>query len=192
LRHVVSRLKPRFFSVDLTSDFFSLFQLPRLFRLDLAELEARYLALQGEAHPDRFARADERTRRLSMQMTTRINEACRALKEPLARARHLLSLAGHDLEAEKNTGMDADFLMKQMEWRETLEAARRGGDHPGLEGLRRRLAQELRARYQNLAVCLDDRRDFMAAAGQVRQLMFLEKLRGDIDDALAFLEDGGA
>jgi molecular chaperone HscB len=178
--------------VDLTTDFFTLFQLAPRFRLDLAELEARYLALLGRAHPDRFTCADARTRRLSMQMAARINEGCQVLKTPLARAKYLLHLAGHDVEAGRDVPMEPEFLAAQMAWREALEAARTGGDLPALERLGQRLERELQARYQALAVHLDDQRDFLAAAGCVRQLMFLEKSRGDIDDARAFLEDGGA
>ncbi|MDR1349481.1 MAG: Fe-S protein assembly co-chaperone HscB [Zoogloeaceae bacterium] len=175
--------------MDLTTDFFTLFQLAPVFRIDLAELEARYLVLQGAVHPDRFARADERTRRLSMQMAARANEACLTLKKPLARAQYLLSLAGHAIEAGRNACMEPEFLMAQMEWREAVQEARAGGDHHELERLQQRLALELQDRYQTLAALLDDQHDFAAAAEHTRQLMFLEKLRGDLDNALAFLDD---
>ncbi|MDR0736916.1 MAG: Fe-S protein assembly co-chaperone HscB [Zoogloeaceae bacterium] len=175
--------------MNLTADFFTLFQLAPRFRLDLAELEARYLALQGEAHPDRFARADERAQRFSIQIAARINEGRQILKVPLTRAKYLLHLAGHDLEAERNVCMEPEFLAAQMEWREALEAARSGGDRQALERLGQRLKLELQGRYQTLGALLDDRRDLLSAAGCIRQLMFLEKLRSDIDDALALLED---
>jgi molecular chaperone HscB len=175
------------FFMDLTCDFFALFQLPQIFRLDRTELEARYLALQGKVHPDRFARADERARRLSMQMAARVNEAYRTLKEPLARARYLLCLAGHDAD-DGNARMEPEFLMAQMEWREAVQEARRSGDPQALERLRQRLALALQERYQRLAALLDEQGDLPAAAGDVRQLMFLEKLRDDIEDALAFLD----
>jgi molecular chaperone HscB len=177
--------------VDLTTDFFTLFQLPQIFRLDLAELDARYLALQGEVHPDRFVGAAESERRLFMQMATRVNEAYRTLKNPLERARYLLALTGHDPE-KSSANMDADFLMQQMEWREAVQEARQGGDHHELERIQQRLALELQDRCQTLAILLDDQRDFPAAAEHVRQWLFLEKLRVDLEDALAFLEDDSA
>ncbi len=175
--------------MDLTTDFFSLFQLPRAFRIDLVELDARYRDLQAQVHPDRFAHAGEAERRLSMQWATRANEGYQTLKKPLERARYLLHLAGHDLQAESNTAMAPEFLMEQMEWREAVLEAR-GGDHHELERLHHRLRQDLRGRYEELAVLLDDRQDMEAATEQVRRLMFLEKLLLEIDDALASLEDG--
>ncbi|MDR3323276.1 MAG: Fe-S protein assembly co-chaperone HscB [Zoogloeaceae bacterium] len=177
--------------MDLTTDFFTLFQLPRLFRLDLSALEARYLEIQGEVHPDRFVQADERARRQAAQWAARVNEGCLTLKKPLERAKYLLFLAGHDLEAERNTVMEPAFLIEQMEWREAAEEARNGRDHHALERLHHRLHQDLAGRYRALAALLDDQRDWPAAAHETRRLMFLEKLRLEIDDALAALEDEG-
>jgi molecular chaperone HscB len=178
--------------VDIGADFFTLFQLAPQFRLDLEELDARYLELQGAAHPDRFAGAAAHERRLSMQWAARINEAYQTLQNPLERAQYLLVLAGYDARAKDNAGMDADFLGKQMEWREAVREARQGGNPHELERLRQRLALELQALHQTLVVLLDEQRDFAGAVEQVRQWMFLEKLRVELEDAQAFLEENPA
>ncbi len=89
--------------MDLSADFFSLFELPRGFRLNLSELDSRYRDVQAQVHPDRFAHASETERRLSMQWATHANEAYQTLKKPLERAKYLLHLAGHDIQAENNT-----------------------------------------------------------------------------------------
>ncbi|MDR2689128.1 MAG: Fe-S protein assembly co-chaperone HscB [Azoarcus sp.] len=176
--------------MDLTVDFFTLFRLPRTFRIDLAELDARYLEIQSQVHPDRHVRAGEGERRLSMQWAARANEAYLTLKKPLERARYLLSLAGRDPEIERNTIMEPEFLMEQMEWREAVQEARQGGDHHELERLHHRLRLDLKKHHAELASLLDDRQDYAAAAGLARRLMFLEKLLAEIDKTLAELEDG--
>ncbi|MGL5632221.1 MAG: Fe-S protein assembly co-chaperone HscB [Azovibrio sp.] len=176
--------------MDITADFFTLFHLPRLFRLDLRELEHRYREIQIQVHPDRFASAGEQEKRVSLQWATRANEAYLTLKKPLERAKYLLYLAGVDIQAENNTAMAPEFLMEQMEWREGVMEARTGGDHHGLEHLHQRLRQELHIHYDELAQILDDHKDFVAATEQVRRLMFLEKLLMDIQDALASFENG--
>jgi molecular chaperone HscB len=175
--------------MDLRSDHFALFELPRAFRLDVAELDARYRNVQGQVHPDRFAHAGAAERRLSMQWATHANEAYRALKKPLERAKYLLHLAGHDVQAENNTAMPADFLMEQMEWREAVMEARGGGDHHELERLHNRLRADLDRRYAELGELFDVAGDLDAATDCVRRLMFLEKLLHEIDDALASLEE---
>ena len=175
--------------LDLTADFFSLFELPRTFRLSLSELDARYREVQAQVHPDRFAHAGDFERRLSMQWATHANEAYQTLKKPLDRARYLLHLAGHDIKAESNTAMPTDFLMAQMEWREAVAEARDGGDHHELEHLHNRLRADINGRYAELGELLDDKADHEQATDRVRRLMFLEKLLHEIDDALASLEE---
>ncbi|MDR3352112.1 MAG: Fe-S protein assembly co-chaperone HscB [Zoogloeaceae bacterium] len=176
--------------MDLTCDFFTLFRLAPRFRLDVAALAARYLELQNSVHPDRFAQAGQAERRLSMQWAARVNEAYRTLKEPLARAQYLLRLAGRDPEAASGAlAEDTDFLMQQMEWREEVRQARQERSMAALRELRQRLAREVQAQYEALAARFDDEHDLAAAVGQTRRLMFQEKLRAEIDDALAFLED---
>lgn len=175
--------------MDLRADHFALFGLNRGFRLDLSDLDSRYRDIQAQVHPDRFANAGEAERRMSMQWATHANEAYQTLKKPLERAKYLLHLGGHDIQAENNTAMPADFLMDQMEWREAVMDARHGGDHHELEHLHNRLRSDINTRYQELGELLDASGDFALATDRVRRLMFLEKLLHEIDDALASLEE---
>ncbi len=175
--------------MDFRADHFALFGLGRAFRLDLSDLDSRYRDIQSQVHPDRFANAGDAERRLSMQWATHANEAYQALKNPLERAKYLLHLAGHDIQAENNTAMPAEFLMEQMEWREAVIDARNGGDHHELEHLHNRLRSDITARYKELGELLDVSGDFAQATDLVRRLMFLEKLLHEIDDALASLEE---
>ncbi|MGB8239632.1 MAG: Fe-S protein assembly co-chaperone HscB [Azonexus sp.] len=174
--------------MDPRADHFALFGLNRGFRLDLSDLDSRYRDIQAQVHPDRFAHAGEAERRLSMQWATHANEAYQTLKKPLERAKYLLHLTGHDIQAESNTAMPADFLMEQMEWREAVVEARSGGDHHELEHLHNRLRGDINSRYVELGDLLDAG-DFSGAIDRVRRLMFLEKLLYEIDDALASLEE---
>ncbi|MBS1158010.1 MAG: hscB [Proteobacteria bacterium] len=174
--------------MDLRADHFTLFGLSREFRLDLSDLDSRYRDIQAQVHPDRFVNAGDAERRLSMQWATHANEAYQTLKKPLERAKYLLNLAGHDIQAENNTAMPVDFLMEQMEWREAVMDARSGGDHHELEHLHNRLRADLNTRYEELGELLAQG-DHELATDRVRRLMFLEKLLYEIDDALASLEE---
>ena len=175
--------------MDLRADHFSLFGLNRGFRLDLSDLDSRYRDIQAQVHPDRFVHAGDADRRISMQWATHANEAYQTLKKPLERAKYLLHLAGHDIQAENNTAMPAEFLMEQMEWREAVMDARNGGDHHELEHLHNRLRSDIKSRYEEIGKLIDDDADFTQATDLVRRLMFLEKLLHEIDDALASLEE---
>src|SRR5947207_11300326 len=104
-----------------SGSYFELFGLQPGFALDAEALEAAYREIQSRVHPDRFAHAGDAERRASLQWTTRVNEAYRALKSPVQRASHILSLHGVDVAFETNSAMPAQLLMHQMELREALE-----------------------------------------------------------------------
>lgn len=173
----------------LNADFFTLLGLPRAFPLDMTELDARFRELQREVHPDRFAAADDASRRASMMLATQINAAYQTLRSPLKRATYLLELAGIDVGAESNTAMSPEFLMHQMLWREQLDEARAEGDAAALAGLQADIDQAVGDAYERLAGALAAESEIPVAVETVRQLMFLEKLHQSIDDAQFDLED---
>ena len=106
--------------MELTQNHFELFGLPVAFDVDLQQLADRYRELQRTLHPDRYANASDRERRLSIQHAAQVNEAFQTLKSSLRRARYLLQLKGIDFDDEKETHLDPAFLMEQMELREAL------------------------------------------------------------------------
>jgi len=104
----------------LTQNHFELFGLPVAFDVDAHQLAERYRELQRASHPDRYANASDRERRLSVQHAAQVNEAFQTLKSSLRRARYLLQLKGIEFDDEKETHLDPAFLMEQMELREAL------------------------------------------------------------------------
>jgi molecular chaperone HscB len=171
-----------------SGNFFELFGLTPAFALDAEALEASYREIQSRVHPDRFAHAGDAERRASLQWTTRVNEAYRALKSPVQRASHILSLHGVDVAFETNTAMPAQFLMQQMELREALEGAVESKDLPGLESLQRKLDADKGSLEKQIAQAIDQQKDYACAAGLVRELQFLEKLEAEIDGAYETIE----
>ncbi|WP_309624023.1 Fe-S protein assembly co-chaperone HscB [Methylibium sp.] len=170
--------------MKLDSDDFELFGLPRRFAQDRAQLDARWKALQGEVHPDRFTAQGAAAQRVAMQWAVRVNEAYARLKDPLARAAYLCELQGAPVRAESNTAMPADFLMQQMAWREALDEA---DGAAAVEALNDDLLQRRRALLGELQGTLDLREDWPAAAQQVRALMFIERFALDLDRRLEAL-----
>ncbi len=175
-------------AADFQQDHFRLFNLPSRFQIDSIALEQGYRDLQARVHPDKFSHLSEAERRLSMQWATRANEAYQTLRNPLSRARYLLSLQGVDTQEESNTAMPVDFLMQQMEWREALEESKQTKDATVLEKMEQRVQHEVRILQQQLAVDIDDTHDYSGASGIVRKLKFLEKLAEEIGSAFDELD----
>jgi len=178
--------------IDFSQDYFTLFGLPRRYRLDpatLDTLEAAYRALQRRVHPDRYAAAAETERRLALQSAARVNEAYRALKDPVRRAQHLLSLHGIEALGETDTSLPAAFLQEQLERREALAEAAAEGDAGRLAALLDATRAEIAGMEASLAEHLDERRELDTARDELRKLRFLTKVAADIETALAASED---
>jgi molecular chaperone HscB len=164
---------------------FDLFGLAPAFAVEADALERSYREIQSKVHPDRFAHAGDAERRASLQWTTRVNEAYRTLKDPVQRAKHLLELKGVDVAFETNTAMPPEFLMQQMELRETLEEAK---DAAALDALRTDLRKQKQVLQTAIADAIDSRKDYNAASGLVRKLQFLDRLDEEIDAAYEEIE----
>jgi molecular chaperone HscB len=171
-------------TMNLASDDFELFGVPRRFEQDRAALDERWRALQAEVHPDRFAAEGAAAQRVAMQWAVRVNEAYQRLKNPLKRAAYLCLLGGTPVDIHDNTGMQPGFLMQQMEWRESLEEAR---SIDAVEALADQVNSRKLAAFDELRRTLDERGDIAAAAEQVRALMFVERFAEDIDHKLEAL-----
>ena len=173
---------------DFSRNHFELFGLPMTFALEAEHLDQAYRGIQAEIHPDKFAHAGEAEQRLSMQWSTRVNEAYQTLRKPFERARYLLELNGIDAMDAKNTSMPSDFLMQQMEWREALMEAHESRDMPALQALE----QDLKAHAKNLQTLLgqllDEQQNYVEASNVLRKVRFMDKLLDEIDATYEAIE----
>lgn len=167
---------------DLTH--FQLLDLAPRYELDLDALELQYHKLSRRMHPDRFAASDERGRRLSLDWSTRLNDAYATLRDPVRRAEYLLSLQGVQALGETHSVVDPAFLGEQMEFRERLEEARSERDPlAALAALRRDIKAAMEERADALRSALGGRapQNPHSAALIVQELKFFNKLLQEAD-----------
>jgi len=170
--------------VNFSQNYFELFGLAEGYEVDLKALSSRYKQLQKVLHPDRFANASERERRISMQQAAQINSAFQTLKDPLTRARYLLEINGLAANDEQTTIRDPEFLERQMELREELEDIRDTSDPAA------RLLDFMQKLEQTVGVCVEKLKQGFAAMDAaalqqcqmiVHQLQFLYRLRQEAE-----------
>jgi molecular chaperone HscB len=175
--------------IDFSRNYFDLFGLPMRFRFDAAVLDAAYRKLQTQVHPDRFAAGTDAERRAALQSSARVNEAYRALKDPVQRAQYLLRLHGIEAVGETDTQLPFEFLEQQLERREAAGDALAAGDTRTLTALRELVNADAREIEDRLALQLDGEHAYADARTHVRELTFLAKLAGDLDTMLGTLDD---
>ncbi len=170
---------------SLNDNDFQIFGVPEQFEQSLPELDAKWKALQREAHPDKFAAQGATAQRLAMQWSVRINEAYQRLKDPLKRAAYLCELRGAPINAENNTAMPAAFLMQQIEWREAADDATSDGQ---IETLLAEVSESKQSLLSQCGHALDEANASQAtydkASSLVRSLMFIEKFESELEDRL--------
>jgi molecular chaperone HscB len=174
--------------IDFSSNYFDLFGLPPAFRVDGAVLDRAYRQLQSDVHPDRFAGGSDAQKRAALQSSARVNEAYRALKNPVERAQYLLRLHDVDTVGETDTALPLSFLERQLERREQAADAQADGDVRTLSSLLAEARAESAELEAQLAQRLDVDHAYAEARMQVRELTFLSKLADDIDAMLAAIE----
>ncbi len=173
--------------IDFSRNYFEIFGLQPRFAVDSAELDRAYRALQSEVHPDRYASGTDAERRVAMQSAARVNEAYRALRDPVARAAHILALHGIAEEDGRDTALDFDFLERQLERREQASEAAQARDERTLASLLDEVRTEMAEREVALRQALDGDGAWERARVQVRELRFLAKVAADLDTMITDL-----
>ena len=165
------------------SQYFTLFQLEPQFDIDTDSLEQNYRTLAARFHPDRFASASAFEQKQAVMMSSTVNEAYRTLKNPTDRAAYLLRQQSIDADAPEHTSFAPEFLMQQMEWRETLAEARGGQDQTALTALDKEISGAQQELWRDLREAFR-RQQYEDAAQFVRQGRFLDKLKKEISNLL--------
>ena len=165
------------------SQYFNLFQLEPSFNIDTETLEQTYRALAARFHPDKFASASAFEQKQAVMMSSTINDAYRTLKSPIDRAAYLLKSQNIDADAPEHTSFSPEFLMQQMEWRETLMDAQMEQNHDAIRALDQEIQEVQSNLYQDLQQAFEQQ-DYESAAQWVRHGRFLNKLRKEIASIL--------
>ena len=84
----------RILALGRHGDFFSFLGLPRRLTIDQAQLERRFRDLSRQFHPDYFYNASPTERLASLERSSYLNDAYRALRNPISRIEHLLAIEG--------------------------------------------------------------------------------------------------
>jgi molecular chaperone HscB len=90
-----------------TQTYFEFFSLPAKLVVDTAALEKSFYALSRRLHPDRFAAKPAEEQAAALAESSRLNDAYRTLKDPIARTEYLLKLEGVELEEQSKAATEA-------------------------------------------------------------------------------------
>jgi molecular chaperone HscB len=104
--------------------YFDFFGMPPQLGIDSAALEARFHQLSWKLHPDNFTQATAFERNLSLQQSSELNDAYRALREPISRVEYLLAQKGMRREGAAKQKAPPELLEEVFELNEFLDELR--------------------------------------------------------------------
>jgi molecular chaperone HscB len=88
------------------TDYFGFFGLPRKLNVDTAALEREMYTLSRRLHPDLYVRATPQEQQWSLEQSSKLNDAYRTLRDPIARTEYLLKLEGVQLEEQSKAATE--------------------------------------------------------------------------------------
>ena len=118
-------------ATNTPADYFAVFGLPRKLSIDLTLLEQKFLQLSWKLHPDNFVNGSEQEREVSLKKSSELNDAYRALRDPLARVEYLLEIAGERKEGQTKQQAPPELLEEVFELNESLDELREAKESGG-------------------------------------------------------------
>jgi molecular chaperone HscB len=134
----------RILALGRHGDYFSFLGLPRTLVIDANDLERRFRDLSRKVHPDYFYNAAPTERLASLERSSYLNDAYRALRNPVSRIEHLLAIEGlPSAKSEEGTAKVPPSLLEEVfalnEELDEIRELRESGTDP--EKLRTRLGK---------------------------------------------------
>ena len=157
-------------------NYFELFDLETSFFISDSNLKDSYRREIARFHPDKFASKTDSEKLQALQNTSLLNTAFEMIKSPLNRASYLLKLDGVDPFDEKDTAMDHDFLISQIELREELEVIESKTDTGTLDDFIDRIESHVQSKVESISNAFKGNSDTLEIKKDVRELKFYEQL----------------
>jgi molecular chaperone HscB len=129
----------RILALGRHGDYFQFLGLPRKLTLSAQDLERRFRNLSRQFHPDYFYNASPAERLASLERSSYLNDAYRALRNPVSRIEHLLAIEGlPSATSEQGTAKVPPALLEEVfalneELDEIREERESGGDPAALQ-----------------------------------------------------------
>jgi molecular chaperone HscB len=176
----------RILALGRHGDYFSFLGLPRRLVIDQAQLERRFRELSRQFHPDYFYNASPTERLASLERSSYLNDAYRALRSPISRIEHLLAIEGlPPAKSEDGTAKVPPGLLEEVfelnEQLDEIRESRESGTDPAtlrerLESARKPIDLK-REEHEREVEALSARWDQQAEAAAAERRATLEALR---------------
>ena len=104
----------------LNLTYFEIFDIDIGIAIDTNDLEKKYLKLQKQFHPDKYASASNVEKTMAARISTHINDGYKTLSSLVSRVDYILKINNYSI-SENQTFKNNNFLLEQLEFSEKIE-----------------------------------------------------------------------
>jgi molecular chaperone HscB len=157
-------------------NYFSILGLEPKFHCREEELESAMFAKLSLFHPDNYSTSSPLEQEIAANRSFIVNQAYQALRKPIERLGHLLSLYNIATDdAAQKQALPPSFLMESMERHEELEEARVSQNKEKVISIQKEL-QDLKQKLLTQAATYIEKKEYSQAFTAYSQLRFVERL----------------
>ena len=159
----------RTFAQQTGMNYFELYGLPVLMKVNLEEIKQKFYQLSRQYHPDYHAQADEIAQGDILQKSADVNRAYKVFQTTDDTIRYVLQLKDllHD---EEKYELDPEFLMEVMEINEDLMELETGDNKEAVEKCLEKTKELLNQIYKDVAPIIENYKEGVTTEEELLQV----------------------
>ena len=142
-------------SLRYNMNYFELYGLPVLMKVDTSEIKKKFYELSRQYHPDFHARSDEAGQAEALEKSADVNKAYKVFQNADDTIRYVLQMKDLIYDEEKYE-LDPEFLMEVMEINEQLMELETGADKEAVEQCLEKTKELLNQIYNEVAPIIEN------------------------------------
>ena len=150
-------------------NYFELYGLPVLMKVDVSEIKQKYYELSRQYHPDFHVQANEIHQAGMLEKSADVNKAFKVFQNTDDTIKYVLQLKNlvHD---EEKYELDPEFLMEVMDINEELMELETGADNESVENCLQKTKQLLTQIYNDVAPVVENYQEGITTEKELLQV----------------------
>lgn len=153
----------------IAMNYFELYGLPVLMKVDISEIKLKFYELSRQYHPDFYTQANESQQADTLEKSADVNKAFKVFQNTDDTIKYVLQLKNliHD---EEKYELDPEFLMEVMDLNEELMELEAGADKESLEQCVLKTKQLLTQIYNDVAPIVENYQEGVTSEKELLQV----------------------
>ncbi|QCI23022.1 Fe-S protein assembly co-chaperone HscB [Buchnera aphidicola] len=161
-------------------NYFSLFKIPKNFKIDEKLLSKNFYKLQSQFHPDLFINDSEVKKKIILEKSIQINKGYATLKNFLNRAIYFLFLNGFEIKRETILLENNSFLMKYFSLYEELDDLKKNNfNKKHLDDFIEKIEKKI-TNYKNEIEMKFENKKYEEVIPIIAKFLFFKKIRDNL------------